>query len=261
MGLFTFIVNIILQKNKNDINLKLLLLFEMPNITARDIPTILGMNPYETPWMLLEKKVEDKHRFFGNKFTEHGRKYENTALSLYTSHTGNDLFTIGNSKHPKFPWITGRPDAITKNNCLVEAKCPFSARKKTLNQEDIPPHYWAQCQVYMEMCNIEICHYAELSIPPGSPTDINIDTADFRCFPIVRDRQWWNDIIPIVEKFYQHMSTWYKKGSLREHTVRKAENIWDRTFIKDSEYSDEEVVDKEVVDKEDDSDNSIVSVH
>ena len=122
------------------------------NITARDFPTILGMNPYQTAWELLEEKVENKHPFFGNKFTEHGNKYEDTALLVYCSETNNFLKgNVYNVKHPEYSWVTGRPDAITENNCLVEIKCPYKKSFKKLTIDNVPRHYWAQCQVYMEI--------------------------------------------------------------------------------------------------------------
>jgi hypothetical protein len=53
------------------------------NIHATEVSSILGLHPHESPWMLLEKKIERKYKFFGNKFTEHGVKYENAALIKY----------------------------------------------------------------------------------------------------------------------------------------------------------------------------------
>ena len=56
---------------------------KIPNITARDFATILDCNPYQTVYELLEDKIENKHPFFGNKFTEHGIKYENQAIEKF----------------------------------------------------------------------------------------------------------------------------------------------------------------------------------
>lgn len=44
---------------------------KVPNINASDFATILGVNPYQSVYELLEKKIEKKHPFFGNKFTKH----------------------------------------------------------------------------------------------------------------------------------------------------------------------------------------------
>lgn len=86
---------------------------KIPNINARDFATILNLNPYQSPFQLLESKVEKRHPFYGNKFTEHGNKYENLALQKYSQLTGNIVNSKQkNIKHPDFSWITGRMDGI-----------------------------------------------------------------------------------------------------------------------------------------------------
>ena len=37
---------------------------KIPNIYARDVATILGINPHQTAYELLEDKIEYKHPFF-----------------------------------------------------------------------------------------------------------------------------------------------------------------------------------------------------
>ena len=198
----------------------------MPNITARDVPTILGENPYETAWQLLEKKVEKKHPFFGNVFTEHGVKYEDTALLLYNRVTGNFFQeSPKNIKHPKYKFVTGRPDAITVNNCVVEIKCPYNKKFRELTVEsDVPRHYWVQCQVYMEMLDIEVCHYVECFIDSGSPTDGSVGKISY--IAICRNRRWWEDSLPHIIEFNKEMKYWLVKKNLEEHEVRICENKW-----------------------------------
>ena len=88
---------------------------KVPNINARDFATILNINPYQTPFQLLESKVENKYPFFGNKFTEHGNRYESLALKIYETNSGNKVDSNQtNRKHPDYEWITGRFDGITK---------------------------------------------------------------------------------------------------------------------------------------------------
>jgi len=37
---------------------------KIPKINARDFATILGLNPYQTAFELLENKIENKHCFY-----------------------------------------------------------------------------------------------------------------------------------------------------------------------------------------------------
>lgn len=201
----------------------------MPNITSRDFPTILGENPYETPWKLLEDKVEKRNSFAGNKFVEHGAKYEGTAIDLYEKMTGNEVARKqGNRKHPDYPWVTGRLDGLTQNNCVLEIKCPWKKRVEPLTMENVPRHYWCQCQVYMNMVDAEITHYVEYHVAAGAPTDGSEGELSF--VPVIRDRKWWDEGFPRVEKFYNEMAAWCEIGSLVEHPVRQAEMEWQTTF-------------------------------
>ena len=87
---------------------------KLPNISARDFGTILNMNPYQTPFQLLEQKIENKYPFFGNKFTDHGNKYEKVAIEVYETNTGNVVENEQRKlKHDEYDWITGKIDGLT----------------------------------------------------------------------------------------------------------------------------------------------------
>jgi len=217
---------------------------KVPNINARDFATILHLNPYQTPFQLLEAKIENKHAFFGNKFTEHGNKYEKLALKTYEIQTGN-LVDINqkNTKHSTIDWITGRYDGIvtkTKTRkrkrsemeesfkCIVEVKCPLKKdRVEPLTSENIPIHYWAQCQVYMNMLDCEEAHYVEYYIEPDAPED----TGKLYYITIKRDRQWWEDSVPKIEKFRNEIIKYFEKGNLEDHPVRRAERKWEKKIF------------------------------
>lgn len=201
----------------------------MPNITARDVASILSLNPYETAWQCMENKIERKYPFFGNKFTEHGNKYEKTAISIYEKFTGNEVDTTQiNRKHPEYTWLTGRIDGMTHNNCIVEVKCPWVKRKDTLTVNNVPPQYWVQCQVYMNIYDSEITHYVEYNVDPNSPTDGTAGELSY--IPIIRDRLWWDENIPKIERFYNEMIIWHASRSLNEHSIRIEENKWSSNF-------------------------------
>ena len=163
-----------------------------PSITARDFATILGENPFETPWTLLEKKVENKHRFSGNSFTQHGIKYEQEAIETYQYYSNTKVNSqLKNIKHKDYEFITGRPDGISDSECIIEIKCP-NKKKIKLTPDEIPRQYFYQCQVYMEMMNREICHYVEYYINEKT------QERDFQYCSIIRDRQWFKTIMPII---------------------------------------------------------------
>lgn len=206
---------------------------KIPNISARDFATILNINPYQTPFQLLEDKIEKKYPFFGNKFTDHGNRYESLALKVYEKHSGNKVEqNQPNCKHPEYSWITGRFDGIAEIRkrkrdesqcCIVEIKCPLKKdRTEPLTLDNIPKYYLSQCQVYMNMINCDTAHYAEYYIEPDSPEN----TGKLYILEIQKDPEWWNTSLPIIKKFYEEMKKYYELGSLDTHPVRIAENFW-----------------------------------
>ena len=236
---------------------------KVPNINARDFPIILDINPYQSAFQLLESKVEGKYPFYGNKFTDHGNKYENLAIKNFEKIIGIEIDTQqSNRKHNEYNWITGRFDGITENesekntkkrkineeeeneksknkkrkilknqtnleNKIVEVKCPFKRdRQEPLTLDNIPKYYWAQCQVYMQISNIKNTFYVEYYIEP----DATEDTGKLYYLNVPIDDKWWKESLPKIEKFYEEMKKYCELGSLETHPIRICENEWKKQY-------------------------------
>jgi putative phage-type endonuclease len=228
---------------------------KIPNINARDFATILNINPYQNVYQLLEDKIEKKYPFFGNKFTEHGLKYEKSAIKVYEKITGNKVdINQSNIKHPEYEWITGRVDGIVnyksnKNipnskkrkrdiyesdydnvkNLVVEIKCPLKDdRSIPLTEENVPKYYWSQCQVYMNMLDYDISHYVEYYIDPECNDDLS---GSLHYITIKRDINWWNESLQKIILFREELEKYHNLGSLETHPVRIEENKWKNLFM------------------------------
>jgi putative phage-type endonuclease len=226
---------------------------KIPNIYARDVATILGINPYQTAYELLEEKVERKHLFFGNKFTEHGNRYENQAIKTFEKIIKNNCYdavlnsNLNNTKHPEIQWLSGRLDGILEMNeeiydditsrkrkrgiCktqyVLEIKCPLkNDRNEPLTENNVPLHYWSQCQVYMNMIDCNSGYYVEYYIKPN---DVE-ENAKIYYVKINRDREWWERIIPKIKLFREEIERYCKLGNLKTHPVRIMENQWKSGF-------------------------------
>lgn len=221
---------------------------KIPNINARDFGTILNLNPYQTPFNLLEEKIEKKFPFFGNKFTEHGNKYEQVAINNYIENTGNKVDSIQrNVKHPEYEWITGRCDGISikedkktkkrkisevyevnevpNEKRIIEIKCPLKKnRSEPLTLENIPKYYWSQCQVYMNMFDCDKTHYVEFYIEPNASETSGI----LHYIEIERDYEWWEKSLPRIKSFYEEIKKYHELGSLDTHPVRIIEKEWEK---------------------------------
>jgi|SaaInlV_165m_DNA_1040744.scaffolds.fasta_scaffold00007_5 putative phage-type endonuclease len=205
----------------------------MIKIYATDIASILGFNPNETAWMLLEKKIENKYKFVGNKYTEHGNKYENSALLKFQKENGITV-TKNNEvlKYHKYDWLTGIVDGITENdNKIIEIKCPYRKKRDLVDIFSVPMHYWIQCQVYMNLLNINTTVYIEYYVKPGSPT--NGESGSISTIDIQRDVKWWNENEQKIINFYNELKKWSEIGSLKTHPIRMLENQWSQNFNSD----------------------------
>ena len=224
---------------------------KIPNINARDFATILNINPYQNAYQLLEDKIEKKYPFFGNKFTEHGLKYEKSAIKVYEKVTGNEVDSEQtNIKHSDYEWITGRVDGIIEkrktasnnskkrkrddyeniyNNCILEIKCPLKDdRTIPLTEENMPKYYWTQCQVYMNMLDYDVTHYVEYYIDPECNDDLS---GSLHYITIKRDYEWWNENLPKIILFREELKKYHELGSLDTHPVRIEENKWKNLFM------------------------------
>lgn len=121
-------------------------------ISASDAGTALGKNKYEERYDLILKKCGKGKKFIGNKFTEHGHKYEDVAAQLYQTMNLVPLnfFGLVIHKDPTIP-IGASPDGIRDDGVMLEIKVPMC---REIIPGEVPPHYEIQTQVQMEVCEL-----------------------------------------------------------------------------------------------------------
>lgn len=131
--------------------------FRKERLTASDIGTVLGKNPYAKPDDVLLKKCGYEKPFWMSEACAHGVKYEPIATQLYESRMNTTVHEFGCIPHPKYTFIGASPDGICSNGIMLEIKNPFS--RKIVG---IPPiQYWIQMQIQLEVCDLELCDFLE----------------------------------------------------------------------------------------------------
>ena len=160
-------------------------------LTASDVATALGDNPYEKPSSLILKKCGHGVKFMGNDATRHGEKYEPVARDIYCERTGEVAHEFGLVQHPLYPWLGGSPDGITENGILIEIKCPMS--RKIENK--VPKHYLAQLQILMDILGLEVCDFIQYRPDPY----------EFVVTRVERDREWFAQKLPIMKAFWDEV--------------------------------------------------------
>ena len=104
--------------------------------------------------------------FFGENvfkdsiYTLWGKKYEEIATRMYRLVYNIPVLEFGSLPHPRLSWLRCSPDGITPNGTLLEIKCPFKRKITGI----CPFHYYTQCMIQLEVCDLEICDYLECEI-------------------------------------------------------------------------------------------------
>jgi len=181
-------------------------------LTASDVPSAIGDNPYQKPFELMLKKCGKGEPFTGNMFTEHGNKYEDEARIIYEERYGEKVHEIGLYIHPTIKWLGGSPDGITESGKLVEIKCPY--RRKITGE--VPIHYMGQIQMCMEILDLESCDFIEYR-----PEEITWPKpAEFSMVHVKRDREWFKEKLPIMEEFWNKV-LWHREHGIEEPVKKK----------------------------------------
>ena len=185
-------------------------------LTASDLATAIGVNPYEKPEDLILKKC-GHNKFNGNSATFHGNKYEDEARDIYCEQYGEVCHEIGLYPHPEYKWLGGSPDGITESGKLVEIKCPLR-RKIT---PEVPVYYMPQIQLLLEILNLEEAVFIQYK-----PQELTWPgPVEFCVTEVKRDRQWFEEQLPIMDTFWKRV-LWHREhgveGLIKPKRTRKA---------------------------------------
>lgn len=114
-------------------------------IGGSEITSVLGLNPYETPYSLWEKKTGRVESFAGNKFTEMGNYLEPVVAQIFEDKTGLELYGSGNNHytHPEYSFCIGTPDRFVKGK-HGDAVLEIKTTQKAPAKEDIPLNWYFQ---------------------------------------------------------------------------------------------------------------------
>ena len=125
-------------------------------LTASELSTAFKKNPYKTQNNYIIDKVIPKPRM-SNRFCDHGIKFEEVVVLIYSKINKCKIHDFGCLKHPIQNFLGASPDGITDKGRMIEIKC-------TVSREiiGIPPiYYWHQMQLQMECANLNSCDFVE----------------------------------------------------------------------------------------------------
>lgn len=198
-------------------------------LTASDVATAMGANPYKSRAVLLRDKCCPEDRVYSDSTaTRWGNKYEDEAVALYEKRTGRRVLTFGLFQSEVYRWLGGSPDGVTTDGILLEVKCPISRAI----EDSVPSHYLAQLQVLMEVLDLEVAHFVQYR--PEGP----FSGEEFVVTVVPRDRDWFAAALPVMTSFVEewralqgdpdaHVKILGRRRSVRrEAPERTAEELW-----------------------------------
>lgn len=138
-------------------------------IGASELSTVFNKNPFCSQKKYILKKTVPPVEpgatpapggFTGNKFTQHGVKFEDVAIQLYEARRGVQVYEFGSIDDAHIPFISASPDGITEDGVMLEIKCPY--KREIIG---LPPvYYWYQMQQQLHVCNLTRCDFLECKI-------------------------------------------------------------------------------------------------
>ncbi len=160
-------------------------------ITASDIASVLGVNPYKNRQKLLKDKVEPP-KYVSNFATIHGNKYEDEARLLFGKLYNLETWDVGLFRHNEYKWIGGSPDGIASDGSLLEIKCPIKREIK----HEIPVYYYPQVQICMEILDIPKCYFIQYK-PETLYNNGIMDVLE-----VYRNKEWFEESFGEIKSFW-----------------------------------------------------------
>eukprot|EP00727_Mastigamoeba_balamuthi_P000666 m51a1_g10597 hypothetical protein (245) ;mRNA; r:31754-32488 len=180
------------------------------HVTATDLGKILGVDTTCSRTKLLLSKINHtdllkKAPPVTKKLVQNGKLFEESACAAYTAwrfHNGftDAGFTPMMYSHKQFPFITGSPDHLFPDTCIVaEFKThfypSFDRSQPIESVQRIPLRYYLQVQTYLNIMEWDIGHLFSWTPMNGHSL-----------FHISRDPQLWETLlVPSARWFYELM--------------------------------------------------------
>jgi putative phage-type endonuclease len=170
-------------------------------IGGSDMPIILGLSNYKTPYQLyLEKIGEVETRDEMTPFQYWGHQLENVIREEFAKRNNVTVETPNTAAHPVYEFLRGNVDGfISSLNAVLEVKCSsgFMASEWGENGSDvIPMPYLVQVAHYCAVMNADCAYIAVL-----------IGGNDYREFKYARDLELEEKLIQAAKKFWNCVET------------------------------------------------------
>jgi hypothetical protein len=213
---------------------------------ANDVASILNCG-FNDQCDVIKRKISGEEQVFTPESIERmhkGTLCESIVRDLCSARIGKKIIDTGLKFHRKWSFITASPDGMTTNLNGEKMLTEFKVRSVLSNE--LKFKYWIQMQVQMEVWDINSCIYCENKIhyysnesemlldktalpgEIGSRGEILDDGVkvfwkleDYNQFIVDRDRSWFNNIFPRIEKIWNIIEVGRSKKQVSTRSNRK----------------------------------------
>ncbi|MEN1893133.1 lambda-exonuclease family protein [Staphylococcus nepalensis] len=195
------------------------------SIGGSDCGTILGMNNYESPFTLWQKKLwasEYEEDISDKLQVKFGHYNEQFVAKLFEDDTGKKVRKHNKMMyHKNYDFISANVDrVVVGENALLECKTTSEFLKDKWKDGNVPASYMAQCYHYMAVTGVDVVYIAVL-----------FGNSEFHYEIIERDEEIINDIINAEVEFWNE---YIVKGQRppaddSEVTSKALNNFWKNT--------------------------------
>lgn len=128
-------------------------------LTASSVAVALGMKGKSARDGLIREKVTYESTFHGSRATEWGKRYEPLINMIYGLRRGVEVYDLGLIRHKWCSFLGASSDGLTSDGINIEIKAPPSRKI----DGEIPLEYWNQMQTQMEVLDIDMTHFIEMT--------------------------------------------------------------------------------------------------
>lgn len=134
-------------------------------IGGSDAGTIMGLNPYKSPYQLWMEKTGQAEApdLSGNQFVYWGIKNEANIAKWFTETTGKKVERCGTLRSITNPYMLANVDRIVVGeNAGLEIKTAGVSQYKQWADDNVPDAYYCQCLHYMAVTGADAWYIAVL---------------------------------------------------------------------------------------------------
>lgn len=231
--------------------------YRKSRIGSSDIPAILGISPWCTPYQLWRQKLGFAPPPQLNAAMRRGNELEPVVRKMVEDEVGCS-FPDAVVEHRELPWAIASLDGINRDfhghGAILEIKCPNRDTHQVALDGDIPEHYLAQVRWAMFVADQSKAVYASYNPDARKALAIVI---------VAQDYDWVKDVaLPAATNFYRCMVEMEEPERCERDVVwidspyfAEAARQWIEAKRKlDAAQQDEKVWRQALIDQTDDSD-------